>query len=177
VENHTKEYSKLVTMKNVSSTTGVAKPFNRFVIPNSLATIGKFLELTINKKKEGPYELTPLGKYVANSIDDLSFNFKRLDKTFNYNELALFDFYTSNPSGIVIVSDSESKKNSLTFIDQIQDKLDYRKKIKIEHRKLDFNAILTKNKAYWETATSLFNVSYNSLRVLELNTKIVNIIF
>jgi len=176
VENHTKEYNKLVPMKKVSSTTGVAKPFNRFVIPNSLAIIGKFLGLTINKKKEGPYELTPLGKYVANSIDDLSFSFKRLDKTFNYNELALFDFYTSNPSGMVIVSDSVSKKKSLTFINQIQDKLDYRKKIEIEHRKLDFNAILTKNKAYWETASSLFNLSYDSLRVLELNANIVNII-
>ena len=176
VENHTKEYSKLVPMKSVDATTGVAKPFNRFVIPNSLAAIGKFLGLTNNKIKDGPYELTPLGKYVVNSIDDLNYNFKRLDNSFNYNELALYDFYTSNPSEIVIISDSESMGNSLTFIEQIQEKLDCKKKLQIEHRKLDFNAILTKNKAYWEIATSLLNVSYDSLRVLELNANIVNII-
>ncbi|MHA1747440.1 MAG: hypothetical protein ACTSYF_02210, partial [Promethearchaeota archaeon] len=169
VENHTKEYNKLVPLKYVDSKTGVAKPFNSFVIPNSLATIGKLLGLTINKKKDGPYELTPLGKYIVNSIDDLSFNFKRLDNSFNYNELALYDFYTSNPSGIVIISDSESIVKSLTFIDRIKEKLVCKKKLHIEPRKLDFNAILTKNKAYWETASSLFNVSYDSLRVLELN--------
>jgi len=33
-----------------------------------------------------------------------------------------------------------------------------------------------KNKAYWETASSLFDISYDSLRVLELNANIVNII-
>jgi len=175
VENHTKEFSKIVPMKNVNSETGVAKPFNRFVIPNSLATIGKFLGLTINKKKDGPYELTPLGKYVVNSIDDLSFNFKRLDSLFNYNELALYDFYTSELTGIVIITDSESMENSFNFIDKIHEKLDYKKKLIIEHRKLDFNAILTKNKAYWETASSLFNISYDSLRVLELIANIVNL--
>ena len=175
VENYTKEYSELIYMKNVDPNKGVAKPFNRFVISNSLATIGNFLGLTMNKKKEGPYELTPIGKYVAYSIDEKSFSFNQMDKTFGYNELAMYDFFTTDSSDMVIISNPLMKEHLVSFIEKIQNTLDLKNKVKIEYRELDFQAILTKNKAYWETSTSLLNISYDSLRVLELNANIVSI--
>ena len=115
-------------------------------------------------------------KYVINSIDDKSFQFKRLEEPFNYTELALADFLDSEIREIILIGDKNRKDRSKEFIDKVQNKLSIKEEIKVEHRELDFQAVITKNKAYWETSSSLINLSYDSLRVFKLNANIVNII-
>jgi len=60
-------------------TRGAYMPFNEMVIGKVLGNIGEFLGLIIREKVSGPCYLSPLGKYVTNSIDLLNFQFKQLD--------------------------------------------------------------------------------------------------
>lgn len=176
VATHTKEFVKYIPLKNVSEEKGVTKPFNKFVIPNSLAEIGKFLELIIAEKKDGPFYLTPLGKYVANSIDSYNFNFHKLEINVDYKKLAILDFISTQPTGMVLISKEKQLDELKSFIEKIIEKKYQNQSLKIETKIKDFDAILTKDNAYWTCSHSLFNLSYDPIKVLELNANIVNII-
>ena len=176
VAHHTKDFVKFIPLKNVNEKDGVTKPFNKFVISNSLAEIGKFLELIIAEKKDGPFYLTPLGKYVANSIDPYNFNFHKLEININYGKLAILDFISTQPKGMVLISNKEQLKELKSFIEIINDKKYLKQSLKIETKIKDFDAILTKDNAYWTCSNSLFNLSYDPIKVLELNANIVNIV-
>ena len=167
---HTMEYSQIFPLKNVDKDKGVAKPFNKFVIPNSLVKIGEYLELVTFDKKDGPFSLTPLGKYVANSIDYRNFTFTKLENKIDYNKLALLDFLTKRPTSLVILSNQGELDNLKIFLK------DYFESINIDFKISDFNAILTKDTAYWNITDNLFGLSYDPLKVLELNANIVNIV-
>ena len=169
VMKHTKEYSQIYPLKNVDKEKGVAKPFNKFVIPNSLAKIGEYLELITFDKKDGPFSLTPLGKFVAHSIDYKNFTFSKLENSIDYNRLALSDFLTKRPTSLVILSQQRELDNLKIFLKE------HFESIKIEFKISNFNAILTKDNAYWNITNNLFGLSYDPIKAMELNVNLVNI--
>ena len=52
----------------------------------------------------------------------------------------------------------------------------YYDKITFDFRTSEFNAILTKDNAFWTLTNKLMGLSYDPLKVLELNANVVNII-
>ena len=168
VEKHTMEYAQIFPLKNVNKEKGVAKPFNKFVIPNSLAKIGEYLELVAFDQRDGPFTLTPLGKFVSNSIDYRNFTFSLLEDTIDYNKLALSDFLKQKPSSMVLLGKQGVLDNLKIFLQ------DYYDKITFDFRTSEFNAILTKDNAFWSLTNNLMGLSYDPLKVLELNANVVN---
>jgi len=170
---HTKEVKNLFNLKYVDVESGVDKPFNRHVIPNVLATIGGLLKLVKIEKKEGPYYLSPLGKYVANSIDLYNFNFAKLDYGFSYSKLALADFIERHASNIIILGDEKNTNDLQNFIKNYIKikKLDNLNEI--EYKTNEMEAILTKESSYISIYNNLINLSYDPIRVLELNANLI----
>jgi len=169
VKRQTFDLNKIIPLKNVYNK-GITKPFNKFVIENSLAKIGEYLELVVGDKRDGFFSLTPMGKYVANSIDIRNYNFKTLEKSFEYNKLALLDFIEKKVDNIVIITKEDNLTNFQIFLKSFKQSLDF------DYRISNFEAIITKNNAYWTISKNLFGLSYDPLKVLELNANIANII-
>ncbi|MGC9777772.1 MAG: hypothetical protein HZR80_00855 [Candidatus Heimdallarchaeota archaeon] len=94
----------------------------------------------------------------------------------NYPKLAILDFISTQPTGMVRISKEEQLDELKSFIEKIIEKKYQNQSLKIETKIKDFDAILIKDNAYWTSSHSLFNLSYDPIKVLELNANIVNII-
>lgn len=176
VTKHTREVKNILDLKYVDKDKGVDKPFNRHIIPNVLVDLGRILRVVRTDRKNGPYYLTPLGKYVAKSIDLENFTFYRLSNEFKYFELAILDFLETKPSNLVIVTENNRTDYLAEFIEKNLEILGNDNKTEFDIKKKNFEAVLTSNKYYLSRIKSLMSLSYDPLNVLELNAQLVNII-
>ncbi|MBD3193181.1 MAG: hypothetical protein GF308_21285 [Candidatus Heimdallarchaeota archaeon] len=170
---HTKEAADLLSIKNLRG--GVQKPFNEVIIENVLATIGEFLGLSYAYKRQGPYYLTPLGKYVSNSIDLQNFHFK-IEKSFDSMNLAILDFLEREPKKLVIISSANKEEKIKQFVDLLIENKKY-SDLTLEYRNNNsFEAALTRDSVLWKSAHPLITLTYDQIKVLEFNSQIINVI-
>lgn len=168
---HTKETAQL--FKGVSFRGG-RRPFNEMNVENVLCKIGGYLGLTYKEKRFGPYYLTPLGKYVTNSIDMLNFQFKNLDRNLDPIKLAILDFVSQGAKNLIVFSNKEEGNKIREFVSFLETNTNYR--VHINYNLSNFNAILSTNSAFWAFANIFSNVTYDQIKVLEFNTKILEYI-
>ncbi|MHA1874812.1 MAG: hypothetical protein ACTSUC_00025 [Promethearchaeota archaeon] len=176
VAKHTREAKEILELRHVDKDKGVDKPFNRHIIPNVLVPLGKSLRVVRADGRNGPYYLTPLGKYVANSINLENFTFYRLNNYFKYFELAILDFLEAKPSTMVIVTEEQQVDSLENFVEKEIMQLNFEIEPEILVKENNFEAVLTKNRSYLSRAKDLMSLSYDPLNVLEINAQIVNII-
>lgn len=148
VAKHTREAKNILNLKYVDKDKGVDKPFNRHVIPNVLVDLGRILRVVNTDRKNGPYYLTPLGKYVAKSIDLENFTFRRLSYDFNYFELAILDFLETKPGSLVIVTENNQIDYLAKFVEKNLELLNIENRTEIDVKKNNFEAVQTSNRSY-----------------------------
>ena len=154
---------------------GVDKPFNRHVIPNVLVDLGRILRVVRAERKNGPYHLTPLGKYVAKSINLENFTFYRLSNEFKYFELAILDFLETKPKSLVIITETNRTDYLTEFIEKNLEILGNDNKTEFDVKVNNFDAVVTSSRYYLSRTKALMSLSYDPLNVLELNAQLVNL--
>ena len=168
---HTKETASL--FKDISFRGG-RRPFNEMNVENVLCKIGDYLGLTYKEKKFGPYYLTPLGKYVTNSIDMVNFQFKNLDRNLDPSKLAILDFVNQGAKNLIVFANKEETKSIREFVSFLENNTKYR--VHINYNLSNFNAILSTTSAFWTFGNIFSNVTYDQIKVLEFNTKVLDYI-
>ena len=174
VVKHTTDVKNLKISDKI--TRGAHMPFNEMVIGKVLGNIGEFLGLVTREKVNGPCYLSPLGKYVTVSIDMQNFQFKNLDLSLNPLQLALLDFIDRGLSNIIVFAD-ESNLNDLRQFHKSLEETDYVKQmLRIIYNKNKFNALISTDSAYWSCTKQFSNLTYDQIKVMEFNSKIMDYI-
>ena len=168
---HTKETASIF---NGVSFRGGRRPFNEMSVENVLCKVGNYLGLTYKERKFGPYYLTPLGKYVVESIDMQNYQFKNLDRNLDPTKLAILDFVSQGAKNLIVFSDKEGATSIREFVSFLENNTDYR--VHINYNVSNFKAILSTNSAFWTFGNIFSNVTYDQIKVLEFNTKVLDYI-
>ncbi|RLI72604.1 MAG: hypothetical protein DRP02_01025 [Candidatus Gerdarchaeota archaeon] len=155
---------------------GAYIPFNEMVIAKVLANIGEYLGLVTYEKNTGPYYLSPLGKYVTNSIDLLNFQFKNLDPKISPMNLAFLDFVERGGTNLIAFSNTEGLDALREFYRMVEDKIALRTLVRILYTKSNFNALISTDSAFWNFTYRFSNITYDPIKVLEFNSKIMDFI-
>jgi len=168
---HTKEAA---TLLNAKTFRGGRRPFNEMAVENVLSKIGEYLGLTYTEKRFGPYFLTPLGKYVTDSIDLLNFQFKNLDTSYAAEKLAILDFAGRGAKNLIVFCNQQQKESIKKFVFEVEENTAYR--MRINYNISHFTAVLSTDSAFWAFADVFSNVTYDPIKVLEFNTKVLDYI-
>ncbi len=153
---------------------GAYIPFNEMVIGKVLANIGEYLGLITFEKNNGPFYLSPLGKYVSNSLDLQSFQFKNLDPKLNPMHLALLDFIDRGTTNIIAFSNETGLKDLQSFYKAIEGKIRPGILVRIAYNKSNFNALISTDSAFWSFTYRFSNITYDQIKVLEFNSKVMD---
>jgi hypothetical protein len=153
---------------------GAYIPFNEMVIGKVLANIGEFLGLVNFEKSSGPYYLSPLGKYVTNSIDFQNFQFKDLDPSINPIYLALMDFIDRGLQNIIVFADQKTTTNFKKFYPVYEELTNIKHIVNIIYYEADFLAVISQDSAFWKFSPLFSNITYDQIKVLEFNSKIMD---
>jgi len=168
---HTKEAATLLGAKTFR---GGRRPFNEMAVENVLAKIGEYLGLTYTEKRFGPYHLTPLGKYVSDSIDLLNFQFKNLDTSYAQEKLAILDFAGRGTKNLIVFCNEEQKESIKKFVLNVEENTAYR--MRINYNQSHFTAVISNDSAFWAFADVFSSLTYDPIKVLEFNTKVLDFI-
>jgi len=144
------------------------------VIGKVLGNIGEFLGLITREKINGPCYLSPLGKYVTNSIDLLNFQFKQIDPKLNPAHLALMDFVERGGKNIIIFANTNEIEHMKKFYKYYVEKMELEHFIRIVYNKSNFNAVISLDSAFWQFTDLYSNVTYDQIKVLEFNSKVMD---
>lgn len=171
---HTTDIKELALSENIRR--GAYIPFNEMVIGKVLANIGEYLGLVSFEKSNGPYFLSPLGKYVTNSIDLLNFQFKNLDSSIIPINLALLDFIGRGLTNIIAFSNEEGLNELRFFYKKIEPQLPSDQLVRIVYNRTNFNALISTDSAFWSFTKRFSNLTYDQVKVLEFNARIMDYI-
>jgi hypothetical protein len=153
---------------------GVYIPFNEMVIGKVLANIGEFLGLVDFEKSSGPYYLSPLGKYVTNSIDFANFQLKDLDPKLNPLYLAIMDFIDRGLKNIIIFADQKTIDNIKKLYPAYEEIKQIKHIVNIVYNKASFQAAISQDSAFWKFSKLFSNITYDQIKVLEFNAKVMD---
>lgn len=153
---------------------GAYIPFNEMVIGKVLANIGEYLGLVDFEKNSGPYYLSPLGKYVTNSIDVQNFQFKDLDPSLNPIYLALMDFIDRGLQNLIVFADARTINGLKKFYPLYVESMKINHIVNIVYNESNFQAIISPNSAFWKFSQLFSNITYDQIKVLEFNSKVMD---
>jgi hypothetical protein len=153
---------------------GAYIPFNEMVIGKVLANIGEYLGLVNFEKSSGPFYLSPLGKYVTNSIDLQNFQFKDLDPNLNPISLALMDFIDRGLQNIIVFADSRTIEDLKKFYPLYIESMKIKHLVNVVYNESNFQAIISPNSAFWKFSKLFSNITYDQIKVLEFNSKVMD---
>lgn len=153
---------------------GAYIPFNEMVIGKVLGNIGEYLGLVDFEKNSGPYYLSPLGKYVTNSIDIQNFQFKDLDPSLNPIYLALMDFIDRGLKNIIVFANQSTISNLKKFYSIYIESMKIKHIVNIVYNVSDFQAIISQDSAFWKFSKLFSNITYDQIKVLEFNSKVMD---
>ncbi|MBN1330162.1 MAG: hypothetical protein JXA54_11870 [Candidatus Heimdallarchaeota archaeon] len=155
---------------------GAYMPFNEMVIGKVLANIGEYLGLVNFDKNPGPFFLSPLGKYVTNSLDLLNFQFKNLDPSLNPMHLMFLDLIERGLTNIITFSNEDNLNELRYFHKTLEEKQIIPQIVKMSYNKANFTAMISTDTAYWNFTKRFSNVTYDQIKVLEFNSKVMDYI-
>ncbi|HUU78549.1 MAG TPA: hypothetical protein VMX55_09385 [candidate division Zixibacteria bacterium] len=155
---------------------GAYIPFNEMVIGKVLANIGDYLGLVTFDKSAGPFYLSPLGKYVTNSLDLQNFQFKNLDPKVPPLQLTLLDFLDRGVTNIIVFSNMDGINELKFFHKKAVEDLEIKTIARIIYNKTNFEAMISTDSAYWSFTKKFSNLTYDPIKVLEFNSKVMDYI-
>ena len=144
------------------------------VIGKVLSNVGEYLGLVNRDKSSGPYYLSPLGKYVTNSIDFQNFQLKNLDPKLNPSHLALMDFVERGQKNIIVFANTSEIEQMKKFYQFYVEKMKVEHVVRIVYNKSNFNAVISLDSAFWQFTDLYSNVTYDQIKVLEFNARLMN---
>lgn len=150
------------------------KPFEEKTIKNVLLKITDYLSLVTYPKITGPYRLTPLGKYFVKSLDFLNYQFQNIDPNITPTHLALIDFIERGVRKMVVYSDLDNITEMKAFHKLYVEKIGVDTNTNPIYKTRRFNAMISPCSAFWEYLNIYNNISYDQVKVLEINAKIMN---
>ena len=157
-------------------TRGAYMPFNEMVIGKVLGNIGEYLGLISREKISGPCYLSPLGKYVTNSIDLLNFQFKQLDPKLNPAHLALMDFVERGLKNIIVFASQKDIAEIKAFYRVYDEQVNVKQIVNIVYNKSNFTSLISQDSAFWKFTDLFCNLTYDQIKVLEFNSKVMDYI-
>ncbi len=104
----------------------------------------------------------------------LNFQFKNLDRNLDPTKLAILDFVGQGAKNLIVFSNKDETTKIKEFVSFLETNSNYR--VHINYNLSNFNAILSTNSAFWGFANIFSNVTYDQIKVLEFNTKILEYI-
>ena len=170
---HTTDLRTVVNSVIIHS--GSDSPFNEKIIINVISNIGEFLGLITSEKKRGPYYLSPLGKYLINTIDFQSFKFKNIDPKLKPIHLALMDFLDKGDKNFIVSTSLENAVEMKAMHRLYIERIDVGKDVNILYKQSDFNAMVSNNSAFWELSKKFCNITYDQVKVLEFNSILMDL--
>ena len=171
---HTAELIQVIQTDSIRR--GAYIPFNEMVIEKVLANIGEYLGLISFEKSSGPYYLSPLGKYVTNSLDVQNFQFKNLDSKLNPTFLALMDFLDRGQTNIIAFGDPKGNEELKAFYRLYDEKVKIDHMVNIVYNVSNFTGLISLDSAFWRFTNLFSNITYDQIKVLEFNSKIMDYI-
>ncbi|MGC9777757.1 MAG: hypothetical protein HZR80_00780 [Candidatus Heimdallarchaeota archaeon] len=172
VVKHTTDIKNLIQSDIIRR--GAYIPFNEMVIGKVLSNVGEYLGLVNCDKSSGPYYLSPLGKYVTNSIDFQNFQFKNLDPKLNPSHLALMDFVERGLKNIIVFANTNEIEHMKKFYQHYAEKMKIKHVVRIVYNKSNFNAVISLDSAFWSFTYRFSNITYDQIKVLEFNSKVMD---
>ncbi|NHJ83942.1 MAG: hypothetical protein FK734_00685 [Asgard group archaeon] len=169
---HTNDVKEFIKPEKIRR--GAYMPFNEMVIGKVLTNIGDYLGLVNYEKATGPYFLSPLGKYVTNSVDMQNFQFKNLDPTLNPMFLTLLDYLERGLTNIIVFGTEKNINELRLFHRTLEDNQVIKQIVRIAYNKSNFNAMITTDTAYWSFTKNFSNLTYDQIKVLEFNSRIMD---
>ena len=146
------------------------------VIGKVLSNVGEYLGLVNYEKSSRPFYLSPLGKYVTVSIDMQNFQFQNLDSSLNPLHLALLDFVGRGLSNIIVFADESNLNELRHFHRSLEESETINQIVRIVYNKSKFNAMISTDSAYWSCTKQFSNLTYDQIKVMEFNSKIMDYI-
>jgi len=146
------------------------------VIGKVLSNVGEYLGLVNYEKSCRPFYLSPLGKYVTVSIDMQNFQFQNLDSSLNPLHLALLDFVGRGLSNIIVFADESNLNELRHFHRSLEESETINQVVRIVYNKSKFNAMISTHSAYWSCTKQFSNLTYDQIKVMEFNSKIMDYI-
>ena len=128
------------------------------------------------EKISGPCYLSPLGKYVTNSIDLLNFQFKQLDPKLNPAHLALMDFADRGLKNIIVFTNQKGIEEMKAFYRVYDEQVNVKQIVNIVYNKSNFTSLISQDSAFWKFTDLFCNLTYDQIKVLEFNSKVMDYI-
>lgn len=153
---------------------GTYAPFNEMMISKVLAKIAEHLGLISTEKPTGPYFLSPLGKYITKSIDYQNFKLKIIDPKLKPAHLALMDFIDRGLTEIIVFGDASSIEEIKVLFDVYTQTFGIPNTIKMIYKKRSINALISTNSAFWQLSPLFAELTYDQVKVIELNSTIMD---
>ncbi len=173
VAGHLNDLTEIVNSSMIRKSTYA--PFNEMIIGKVLVKNAEHLGLiNIPEKSTGPYFLSPLGKYITNSIDYQNFKFKNIDPKLKPAHLALMDFIDRGLTEIIVFGDESTIEEMKVLFDTYIQKLGITHSIKMIYKKSNVNALVSTNSAFWQFSPLFAELTYDQVKVIELNSTIMD---
>lgn len=173
VAGHLNDVEKIVNSTMIQR--GTYAPFNEIIIGKVLVNIAEHLGLINSPERTiGPYFLSPLGKYITKSIDYQNFKLKSIDPKLKPSHLALMDFIDRGLTEIVVFGDALIIEEMKVLFDVYTQTLGITHPIKMIYKKSSINVLVSTNSAFWQLSPLFAELTYDQVKVIELNSIIMD---